>query len=247
VRIHVGDKVRFVPNGFHTVDLPGQRSRKLPLITPVVQTISGSVDAAGAPFWFKRAAAARLQPPAADVRLRQGPQLRRIEGRAQRPAARAAAEADDRQVQQDRDIPLLLRRPSRHEGDRPRRVLELECPLGRGGQANGAPPRSRRRWRPRRTLAKHSGTREQHGRRRAEGKGNVSFFGFIPSTLTVPAGTTVTFRMNASTEIHTATVGPGNPENEPQSYLGQIEAGLQGAVLDPRGVLPSDQPPTVAR
>src|SRR3954454_13550620 len=52
VRIHVGDKVRFVPNGFHTVDLPGRRSRALPLFTPVVQTISGAVDAAGAPFWF---------------------------------------------------------------------------------------------------------------------------------------------------------------------------------------------------
>ena len=57
VRIHVGDKVRFVPNGFHTVDLPGRRSRKLPLITPAVQRISGSVDAAGAPFWFNGQAA----------------------------------------------------------------------------------------------------------------------------------------------------------------------------------------------
>src|SRR4051794_31392013 len=52
VRVHVGDKVRFVPNGFHTVDLPGRRSKKLPLITPVVQTVAGAVDAAGAPFWF---------------------------------------------------------------------------------------------------------------------------------------------------------------------------------------------------
>src|SRR3954447_20526839 len=52
VRVHVGDKVRFVRTGFHTVALPGRRSRKLPLFTPVAQTISGSVDAAGTPFWF---------------------------------------------------------------------------------------------------------------------------------------------------------------------------------------------------
>src|SRR3954453_4673411 len=52
VRIHVGDKVRFVPNNFHTVDLPGRRTRKLPLITPVAQKIAGAGDAAGAPFWF---------------------------------------------------------------------------------------------------------------------------------------------------------------------------------------------------
>src|SRR4029079_17011865 len=51
-RIHVGDKVLFVPSGFHTVDLPGQRTRKLPVITPAAQAIAGVLDAAGAPFWF---------------------------------------------------------------------------------------------------------------------------------------------------------------------------------------------------
>src|SRR5689334_16138646 len=50
--IHVGDTVRFVPNGFHTVDLPGRRTRKLPIITPQGQPITGVLDAAGAPFWF---------------------------------------------------------------------------------------------------------------------------------------------------------------------------------------------------
>src|SRR3954468_5537569 len=52
VRVHVGDTVRFVPNNFHTVDLPGRRTRKLPLITPVAQKIAGAVAAANAPFWF---------------------------------------------------------------------------------------------------------------------------------------------------------------------------------------------------
>jgi plastocyanin len=79
-----------------------------------------------------------------------------------------------------------------------------------------------------------------------QAKGNVSLFAFVPSALSVPAGTVVTFRMNASTEVHTATSGPGNPESQPQSYLGQIEAGLQGPVLDPRGVFPSDPPGSLA-
>src|SRR4051794_33547598 len=48
VSIHVGDTVRFVPTGFHTVDLPGQRTRKLPLVTPLTGTVAGSLDAAGA-------------------------------------------------------------------------------------------------------------------------------------------------------------------------------------------------------
>src|SRR5215211_6841582 len=51
VTVHVRDTVRFIPNGFHTVDLPGRRTRKLPLIVPAGQPIAGSVDAAGAPFW----------------------------------------------------------------------------------------------------------------------------------------------------------------------------------------------------
>jgi plastocyanin len=52
VTIHPGDTVRFVPSAFHTVDLPGRRTRKLPIVTPLAQPIANSVDAAGAPFWF---------------------------------------------------------------------------------------------------------------------------------------------------------------------------------------------------
>jgi plastocyanin len=73
----------------------------------------------------------------------------------------------------------------------------------------------------------------------------VTFLGFKPATLSVPTGTTVNFRMPAKSEIHTATAGPGDPEKEPSSYLGQIETGLQGAVLDPRGVYPSQPPGTL--
>src|SRR3954452_20743489 len=80
----------------------------------------------------------------------------------------------------------------------------------------------------------------------AQGKGGTSFLAFIPSALSVPRGTTVTFRMNAKTEIHTATIGPGDPIKEPQSYLGQVAAGLAGPVLAPRCVFPSDPPGTLA-
>jgi hypothetical protein len=52
--------------------------------------------------------------------------------------------------------------------------------------------------------------------------------------------------LGARTEIHTATVGPGDPIKQPSSYLGQIEAGLQGPGLDPRGVYPSEPPGALA-
>jgi plastocyanin len=47
-------------------------------------------------------------------------------------------------------------------------------------------------------------------------------------------------------ETHTATFGPGNPESEPSSYLGQIAASFAAPVLDARGVYPSEVPGTVA-
>jgi hypothetical protein len=48
----------------------------------------------------------------------------------------------------------------------------------------------------------------------------------------------------ASYDVHTATTGPGNPETERNSYLGQIAASFEGAAFDPRGVYRSEAPPT---
>ena len=49
--IHVGDSIRFVPTGFHTVDLPARGGKPHGVVVPA-GTTSGVVDAAGAAFWF---------------------------------------------------------------------------------------------------------------------------------------------------------------------------------------------------
>jgi len=51
VTINAGDTVKFVQNGFHTIDLPGRSNEDLPLILPGA-TVTGAIDAAGNPFWF---------------------------------------------------------------------------------------------------------------------------------------------------------------------------------------------------
>jgi plastocyanin len=81
----------------------------------------------------------------------------------------------------------------------------------------------------------------------AAGQG-VEYFGFLPGNLTVKSGTTVDFTMTkGSEEIHTATFGPGDPEKDPNSYLGQIASSFQGpGPFDPRAVYPSDPPGSVA-
>jgi plastocyanin len=246
VRIHVGDKVRFVPNGFHTVDLPGRRSKKLPIITPVAQTISGVVDAAGAPFWFNG------QPQLGFNRQL----LTSAFGKQRSYDGSKAVLSGLPLAQRPKPITVKFNKTG---------TFRYFCDVHPGmtgrvrvvSSTSSVPSAGADRRTLRRQVASTLATANALSKSPpappastvdvgAQAKGNVSFFAFVPSALTVPTGTTVTFRMNASTEIHTATVGPGNPEKEPQSYLGQIEAGLQGPVLDPRGVFPSDPPGSLA-
>jgi plastocyanin len=50
--INVGDSVSFVLRGFHTVDIPAKGGNDLPLIIPGSTMVSGVKDAAGNSFWF---------------------------------------------------------------------------------------------------------------------------------------------------------------------------------------------------
>src|SRR3954465_9288935 len=245
VRIHVGDKVRFVPNNFHTVDLPGRRTRKLPLITPVAQKIAGAVDAAGAPFWFN-----------GQNQLGFNRQLLRS--------------AFGKSRNYDGSKGVLSGLPI-SEKPKPMTVkfnktgtFRYFCDVHPGmsgivrvvSSSSTVPSAAQDRRTLRRQAASTLATAKAVAKTPApgnntadigaDGKGNVSFFAFIPSALTVPNGTTVTFRMNARTEIHTATIGPGDPIKEPQSYLGQIAAGFGRPVTDPRGTYPSDPPGSLA-
>ena len=245
VRIHVGDKVRFVPNGFHTVDLPGPRTRKLPIITPAAQAITGVLDAAGAPFWFNG-----QQQVGFNRRL-----LTSAFGKSRSYTGSKAVLSGLPLSQRPKPMTVKFSKAG---------TFRYFCDVhpGMSGIVRVVSSKSTvpTAAQDRRTLARQVSSTLATAKKLsstpppgnntvdigAQGKGNVSFFAFIPSTLTVPHGTTVRFRMNASTEIHTATIGPGDPEKEPQSYLGQIEAGFQGPLLDPRGAYPSEPPGALA-
>jgi plastocyanin len=51
VTIHQGDTVKFLNEGFHTIDLPRKGGSDLSFLVPS-GTATGSNDAAGSPFWF---------------------------------------------------------------------------------------------------------------------------------------------------------------------------------------------------
>jgi plastocyanin len=64
--------------------------------------------------------------------------------------------------------------------------------------------------------------------------GGVELDALFPTSLTVKAGTVVTFRMSAhSRETHTATFGP-------TAYLSPIASSLQARIFSPLGTYPSD-------
>ena len=243
VTIHVGDTVRFRPAGFHSIDFPGQRSGPLPLFTPTGQNVSGSLDAAGAPFWFNGQPALGFNPTL--LRSNFGKRLRYNGTRSinsglplarnPRPMTVRFTRAGTfqyfcdvhhgmtgsvRVVRRNRPVPS-----QRADRARVRRQLAARLRTARD-LADNAPPAN--------TVDVGRG-----------GAGRVSLLDFVPKQLTVPTGTTVTFRSPDRHEVHTATSGPGNPESEPNSYLGQIAAGLLGPVADPRALYPSEPPGTL--
>src|SRR4051794_10594696 len=52
ITIHRGDSVKFVPTGFHSIELPAKGSSPLAFTASTGQTIAGAHDAAGVPYWF---------------------------------------------------------------------------------------------------------------------------------------------------------------------------------------------------
>ena len=246
VKIHVGDRVRFVANNFHTVDLPGRRTRKLPLFTPAGQPVAGAVDAANVPFWFNAQSQLGFNP----VLGTSGFGKRRSYN-----GTKAVLSGLPLTPQQPPPMTVTFTK---------RGTFRYFCDVhpGMTGIVRVVASRSSvpSTAADRRTVSQQAATTLATAKTLAKtpapgnntvdigesGKGNVSLFAFVPSALTVPRGTVVTFRMHAPNEVHTATIGPGDPEKQPQSYLGQIEAGFQGPTIDPRGAYPSDPPGTIA-
>jgi plastocyanin len=243
--IHVGDTVKFAARGFHTVDLPGRRTRPLPLITPNGQPVAGAVDAAGAPFWFNGQSGLGFNPALLDLQF-----------------GKRLSYSGSKAVLSGLPItnnPKALRVRFTRAGS-----FRYFCDIHPGmtgrvrvvGQGSSVPSASADKRSVRRQLsaALRVARSITSGRTTPantvdvgiEGKGGVHFFGFVPDKLTVARGSTVLFRMPArSTEVHTATTGPGNPENEPDSYLGKLAASLQSPQFDPAALYPSDPPPGI--
>jgi plastocyanin len=244
VTIRKGQKVRFKPGGFHTIDFPGgKKGAPLPLLAPAGLT-SGVNDANGAPFWFNGQANIQFNPAVAAVD-NFGKSFKKGGKRIESGLPVAAAPK-----------PITIRFAKKgtytyfcdvHPGMVGKVVVK-----GRHARIPSAKKDKKavkKQLAAARKAAKKLSSTNPAGNNVSVGgsaKGGVEFFGMLPAVKTVPHGTTVTFSMSTrSRDVHTATFGPGNPETEPMSYLGVIAGSFAGPVpLDQRGVYPSEQPGT---
>jgi plastocyanin len=243
--IHVGDRIRFLPTNFHTVDFPRRGQGAIPLFSPTGEKVVGALDAAGLPFWFN-----------GQDQLGFTPSLTRSGfGKTFTFNGRRRVESGLPLGNRPKPMTVRFTRAGRftylcdvHAGMKGTvRVL----PRGRripSARQHAAKVRAQvaRGLRVARSLGS---TKPPSGvvSVGASGRGGVERFEMFPGTQTVPVGTTLRFEMSARTfEAHTATFGPGDPEKDPNSYLGQLAASFNSPTVNPAAIYQSEPPGTIA-
>lgn len=242
VSIRRGDRVRFVPAGFHTAEVLGRGKRGTPLFSPT-GTTANQQDAAGNPFWFNG------QPNLGFTRsLLQGAYGKTVAFTGARSVNSGLPLADDVKpmvVRFDRTgtFTVLCNVHPDMKGTVRVRSRRSSVPSARSDA---------RRVRNQVAAAKRIADDLAETRQPANtvgvgaaGRQGVDYFGFVPRRLTVPAGTTVDFKMpSRSREVHTVTFGPGEADKG-TGYVGDIAKTFESPEVDPRGLYPSEPPGSV--
>jgi plastocyanin len=241
IAIHVGDSVKFVPAGFHTVDLIAKGGQPAPLFAPFNgQKVSGANDAAGQPFWFN----------GQDQIFFSAPLFANNFGKTL--TFNGTKEVESGAPIQNKPKPMTVK--FKKTGS-----FTYYCNIHPGMKGKVTVKAKTAKVPTAKADAKVVTTQVAAALKIAKGLANatvpantvdvgsagphgVEYYGFVPGSLTVPVGTTVNFRMTTgSYEEHTATTGPGNPDQDPNSYLGQIAASFQGPPpFSPLGIYPSE-------
>jgi plastocyanin len=242
--IHVGDSVRFVPNGFHEVNLPKKGGGLNPLFVPTGQKVAGAVDAAGAPFWFNGADQLGFNPVLGANGF--GKKFTYTGGKAVISGLPFAAKPKPMTVKfaKTGSFTYFCDVHPGMKGTVTVRSKSRSVPSTKA-QANKVKAQVARDLAVAKTLSKKTAPAGTVDLGEA-GKHGVEIFAMVPASRTVPVGTTLTFRMTAgSREVHTATFGPGDIEDA-NSFLGKLSGSLESPAPDPAALYPSDQPPAAA-
>ncbi len=229
--VHVGDKVSFLLHGFHTVDLPKKGGGDVPLIIPSGGLVSGVNDAAGNPFWFN----GKLPNLGFNPSLFKPSGGKAYSGRARvnsglplgppKPFVVRFTKAGTYKYYCDVHPGMIgyvtVKRKSAKvpsvQQDAAAQIKQLTADIQ--GAVRAAKAKI-----PHNTV--HVGQ---------AAAGGVELFSMFPATLTVKAGTVVTFQMSPhSLESHTATFGPSAElKTLAKSYRGPAPAAQASFPSDP--------------
>jgi plastocyanin len=247
VTIRVGDSVRFRPSGFHNVDIPAKGERPLPTFMPNGQKVAGAVDAAGAPYWFNGLDV--IGPNGAD--FAPGSWGKNVSYNGTRRVQSGAPTGPRTKPMTVRftktgtvtyfcDIHPGMKGTVRVRG----RSAKVPSARADARAKKDQVARALRRAKQAAAVRPADDTTVLLG---SAAPGGVESFRFFPSRLKVNVGDAVTFRMSRNSyEAHTATTGPGSPEDR-DSFLGKLFGSLEGPAPDPAAVYPSDPPSGAAQ
>jgi plastocyanin len=236
--IHVGDSVRFLPVGFHNLDLPKKGAKPTALIAPA-GTISGLNDPAGAPYWFNGQPNLQFNLPAL----------------APTGFGKKFTYNGTKGVQSG--LPVIPKPKAVTVKFTKAGTYTYYCDVHPGMKAKvrvRSASRSIPSAKAHAKLIKDQAARALATAKKlpstkppantvdvgVAGKGGVEFFAMVPAQTTVPVGATLTFRMSPGTrDLHTASFGPGNIE-DPNSFIGKIAKSFEGTTVDQQAVYPTD-------
>jgi plastocyanin len=241
-RINVGDSLRFVPAGFHNAELPAKGAKPSALLTPTGTKVSGSKDAAGIPFWFNG-----QDNIGFNTTLLRG-------GFGKKLTYDGSKTVNSGLPLGGKPKPMTVTFPKAgsytffcdvHPGMKGVvKVLAKGKPIPSAkAHKKAAGAQLAKALTTAKTLA-NTPVPDGEVSVGVRGKNGVELFDFLPKQRTVAVGSVLTFRIpNGLVDTHTASTGPGDPEKEPKSYLGEIAASFEGgSVIDPRGVYSSELP-----
>jgi plastocyanin len=253
VTIAAGDSVSFDPTAFHNVDIPPKGGKMITQLVPT-STISGSVDAAGNPFWFN---GLKNFAFSADLQNQDNGLGKHL---TYTGATRIISHIPLNTANPFGTLkPMVVKFPKAgtytyfcdlHPGMKGTvTVLKKRALLPTAAQDKKALAKQvAAELKVAKTLRDAKAPANTMYVGYAGDKGKVEYFNFLPNRLTVPVGTSVTFSMSpGSFETHTATTGPGDYLVDPTSYIGAIADSFNLPQFDPRGVYPSEPLGTIGQ
>jgi plastocyanin len=243
VTVHVGDKVKWKINGFHSITFPKKGGSPLPFVVPDASAkYSGVNDAAGTPFWFNGQTQLDLNP------LGAFPQGSKTYNGSQLTGS---------------GIPLGTAKPYTLKFTKAG-TFTYYCVVHPGMKAKvKVVPKGKRipsAKQDRKAAAKRFAAEVKAAKKQAKfkppantvqggnDKGDVVQLRFFPQTIHVPVGGALTLQVKSLPEIHTFTFGPSQyVQNVANAFVTPVPnaAGPPTLVTSGQVAFPSDPPPTL--